>query len=87
MSTHHQLFLAPPLLLERHSFLVLFEILAFRGLQVEPRVRERFDVGQQRFYERVKFILRKTEKRKRPVSYYVRDIVAIIIIIIIRYID
>lgn len=41
---------------------MLFEILAFGGLQIEPRVRERFNVGQQRLDERMEFVLRKTER-------------------------
>ena len=55
--THLELLLAPPLLLQRHALLVFLEVFAFGGLQIKPRVRERLDVGEQGFDERMEFIL------------------------------
>lgn len=66
--THHQLFLAPSLLFQRHSLFVFFEILAFGRLQIEPRVRESLDVGQQRLNERMELILCTTKKKTQSLE-------------------
>ena len=57
-SPYHEFILASPLLLERHSFLVLLEVFSFGRLEVEPRVRKRLDVGQQGLDEGVKLVLK-----------------------------
>lgn len=43
---------------------MFFEVFSFSGLQVEPRVRKRSDVRQKCFDEGMKFILKKSEKRR-----------------------
>lgn len=59
-----QLLLDPAFLLHGHAFLVLFEVLAFGGLQVEPGVGEGLDVGQQRLYKWMEFILKQNKIRE-----------------------
>ena len=51
-------FFASPLFFKSHTLLVFFKIFAFRRLKVEPGIWERFDIGQERLDERVKFILK-----------------------------
>ena len=59
---YHEFILASPLLFERHSFLVLLEIFSFGGLEVEPRVGKRLDMGQQGLDEGVKLVLKYNKK-------------------------
>ena len=55
-----ELLLAAPLLLQTHSLLVLFKVFPFCRLKIEPRIGERFDMGQKGFYKRMKLVLKET---------------------------
>ena len=65
---YHEFILASPLLFERHSFLVLLEVFSFGGLEVEPRVGKRLDVGQQGLDEGVKLVLKNSMKNFTYIS-------------------
>ena len=52
-----QFFFTSAFLVQSHTFFMLFEILSFGCLQIEPGVRERLDVRQQGLDEWMKFIL------------------------------
>ncbi len=67
LCTHHQLLLAPPLLLQGHPLLVLLEVLPLGRLQVEPRVGKRLDVWQKRLDEWVELILPREKGREQHV--------------------
>lgn len=63
-----QLIFHRSLFLYRHSFLVLFEILSFPGLKVEPRVREGTNLRQQSLDKRMEFILKERQRKLRTTS-------------------
>ena len=56
--TYLQFFLASAFFLEWHPFLVFFEEFSFGRLKIEPGIRETFDLRQQSFNKRMKFILK-----------------------------
>lgn len=73
VSTHlrllsQQLIFHRSLFLYRHSFLVLFEILSFPGLKVEPRVSEGTNLRQQSLDKRMEFILKEKQRELRTAS-------------------
>lgn len=48
--------------LEGHAFVLSFVVSPFLGLQIEPRVRKRFHLGQQGFDEGVVLVLGGAEE-------------------------
>jgi hypothetical protein len=55
--SHLQFFLAPPLLLEWHTFFVLLKVFPLCRLKVEPRVRKGLYMGQESLDKRMELVL------------------------------
>ena len=65
-----ELILDKPFFIHWHAPLMLLVISALGRLQVEPRVRERLDMRQQRLDERMKFILQITQLMNERINEY-----------------
>ena len=63
VSAYHKFLLTTSFFLQRHSFFVLFEVFSLRRLKIKPCIGKCFHVGKKGFNKRMKFVLKREEKK------------------------